>query len=55
MAISYRAMALKDTNNVAKMAETRKMAKYSILKDNYYFMPIAVETLGGWLRELCNF
>ncbi len=48
-------MALKDTNNVAKMAETRKMAKYSILKDNYYFMPIAVETLGGWAPEAMKF
>ena len=46
LANSYLQSATASAGAVAELAATRKVAKYSILEDQYIFQPIAVESLG---------
>ena len=40
--------ALSGNGIVAEAAEDRKMRKHAALPDDFHFLPIAAETLGGW-------
>ena len=48
LAPSYLQTALRGPGYVADAAEQRKTAKYRQLGDKFFFVPVGVETLGGW-------
>ena len=44
--------------NVAEIAENNKDLKYASLKENYFFIPVAIDTFGGYgtqARKFVNF
>ena len=45
----------REAGKAAKNAETRKHNKYRNLKDNYLFIPVAIETFGSWGPESLKF
>ena len=55
LANSYLQSATASAGAVAELAATRKVAKYSILEDQYIFQPIAVESLGPMNWEARKF
>jgi len=55
LANSYLQSATASAGAVAELAATRKVAKYSTLKDQYIFQPIAVESLGPMNWEARKF
>ena len=54
MAASYRSKSATEAGKAAESAETKKSNKYSHLSD-FYFIPIAAETLGPFGPEAISF
>ena len=55
LANSYLQSATASASAVAELAATGKVAKYSALKNQYIFQPIAVESLGPMNRDASSF
>ena len=52
---TYVAQTAKVPGAAARLAETKKEKKYDFLKDRYIFVPVAIETLGGYGPEAWKF
>ena len=52
---SYISSSSKEARSVANEAERKKILKYSNLLSNYFFIPIAIETLGAFGVEADHF
>jgi len=58
LAYSYVELAAKEAGSAAELAATRKSkyySKYSALRAQYDFQPVAVETLGPLNESACEF
>ena len=48
---SYVYQCSKDPGAAANIRETKKTLKYNNLSNDYYFVPIGIETFGAWGPE----
>ena len=55
LAVSYANQSGIEGAKVAELAENRKVQKYEQLINNYFVIPVALETLGGFGPLTCNF